>query len=113
MRGGARGYRQPMSSRTPPDALFAGYDHDLAQLAQLAHDEHAEGRRDAKALVGKLVLEGVRVSVYERHFLLPIVAEELDDGPARARAEVERLDELERALAALEGLDGDTGPGRA
>jgi len=105
MRGRGRGYRQLMSSRVPLDALFAGYLHDLASLAELARDEHAEGLRGARALVGKLALEAVRVSVYERHFLLPVVQESLSDGADRARAEAAALDGLEERVLGLEGLE--------
>ncbi|NHC14153.1 hypothetical protein [Motilibacter deserti] len=97
-----------MSSRVPLDALFAGYLHDLAELAELARDEHAEGLRGARALVGKLVLEALRVSVDERHFLLPVVQEALADGADRSRGIVADLDELEAKVVALEGLDPTT-----
>ncbi|NHC45368.1 hypothetical protein [Motilibacter aurantiacus] len=97
-----------MSSRVPLDALFAGYVHDLAQLAELARDEHAEGLRGSRALVGKLALEAVRVSVYERHFLLPVVRESLSDGDHHARTVTARLDALEQRVVALEGLDPES-----
>ncbi|WP_147432018.1 hypothetical protein [Motilibacter peucedani] len=94
-----------MSSRVPLDALFAAYLHDLAELARLARKEQEEGLRSAQSLVGKLVLESVRVSVYERVFLLPVVADVLPDGSARAQSAVGALDSLETRAAALEGLD--------
>ena len=97
-----------MSSRQPLDALFAGYLHDLAELATLVVDEHGRGLRSARTLVGKLVLEGVRVSVYERVFLLPVLRAELPDGEAVVRAELAELDQLERRLTALEGLEPHT-----
>jgi hypothetical protein len=99
------GYAGGMSSRVPLDALFAAYLHDLTELARLARKEQEEGLRSAQSLVGKLVLESVRVSVYERAFLLPVVADVLPDGTARAQGAMAALDALEAHAAALEGLD--------
>lgn len=93
-----------MSSRMPIDALFAGYLHDLAQLAEMARREQAAGMRSAGSLVGKLALESLRVSVYERQFLLPVVAEVFDDGPAVVDRELAALDRLEEHVQGLEGL---------
>jgi len=94
-----------MSSRTPLDALFAGYLHDLVQLADLARTEQAAGMRSAGTLVGKLALEAMRISVYERQFLLPVVADVLDDGPALVDRELAALDRLEDHVQRLEGLE--------
>jgi hypothetical protein len=94
-----------MSSRTPLDALFAGYLHDLVSLSDMARHEQAAGMRSAASLVGKLALEAMRISVYERQFLLPVAAEVLDDGPARVDQELKALDGLEEHVLALEGLE--------
>lgn len=108
MRGARGGYFSAMSSRTPIDALFAAYLHDLTEIARLACSEQERGLRSAQSLVGKLVLESVRVSVYERLFLVPVVADVLEDGPARARAIAASLNQLEELARALEGLDPRT-----
>ncbi|RZS82735.1 hypothetical protein EV189_3130 [Motilibacter rhizosphaerae] len=103
------GYSSIMTSRTPLDALFAGYLRDLVQIAELARVQRERENRAANSLVGKLALEAVRLSAYERAFLLPVAAEVLDDGPAVVDREVARLDRLEELVGGLEALDMATG----
>lgn len=94
-----------MSARTPLDALFAAYLQDLTEMARLAVKEQEQGLRAAQTLVGKLAMETMRLSVYERVFLLPVVADVVPDGRRVADDTVAKLDGLERLATGLEDLD--------
>jgi hypothetical protein len=94
-----------MAPRSRLDTLVRSYQDDLRAMQERALEALDEGPDNAVPMLRKLLMEVVRLDVYEEATLLPAVRQFLPDGDDRARALTAQATERERALEALSRQD--------
>ena len=90
-----------MALQSRLDTLVRSYHDDLASIAQRTVESLDEGPDHAARMLRKLVMEAVRLDVYEESTLLPLLRKASPDGEAQARAALAEATEGRAALEAL------------